>query len=984
MTNPGSGSQDQPAPGLFLDDGFIDRSRLADDALEVLEACVEWLVSVERAVFLPIDLLGVLLSRGHQELERVVAGSSRDEESPLEQLRGLARRVDRESVYPARLHVDQFSLGFTGILTDALSWAREAGRDRLNEADLVRVMRWRAELQESASIRWALRQLAQPGGEFIFEPEGGLRRSAFAPETWLMLLEGMQLSARSGLAFLGTPHTIAAVAMARGMLAEACTRAGLGPRRLRDDLLSIVGERSPAQSEFQLGRQTLTPRLVRMLIAAARLAEGRGRRIRERELLEVFLTDGGSSLEMARSLGLESHLRSLLDGPESPPDRVSVLGGMGAVGSKPSSTLDQLGRDLSAEAREGRLPDVLGREEELQSVINVLMRSEQRNPLLTGKAGVGKTALANALARRIAEGTVPARLAGMRVVEINGASLVGGTSYRGELEARIKALLEECEDDVILFIDEAHAVFAPRSSSGQPAEIPNHFKSALASGRIAVVAATTEAEYRRWIEDDPALRRRFERIHIEELSPELTRAILTGLAPRFEQEYEVPVTPDAVDAAIELSMRFIPEQSLPDKAKKLLMDATIAVASELAVQGSGSEPVARQSMGTPSKRVVTRMDVARQVARKTGAPLDRVARGSLSWWVGLEERIGRHVVGQERAVREVARHLVSSRLNAVGRNRPQGMLVLVGPPGVGKVDVARALAEEVFGTKDALLSLEMSDFAEAHSLSRLIGSPPGYVGYQDEDALVTPLRRRPSSVVLLQSFGSAHPRVQERLVRLLSEGEIADTRGLKADATHAIFVLTVDTEVQKGAGIGFGRRDEAPAATDVLRQADPALEQRLRGQDITVVSFDGLAESRLGEQLIASRLEQFSRSLQDEYDIELVVPATVYGELLETVGRLSDARDVERVFRERVVEPITHLLLAGAVGPKLTLGEPAAGIDALVGAASDAPSRTAGGPLDSALGDQAIDPRVTDPKVPRGSTGRPSNSSSGEWEPEPA
>ncbi|MFT6397177.1 MAG: ATP-dependent Clp protease ATP-binding subunit ClpC [Bradymonadia bacterium] len=913
---------------LFREDGFLDRSRLTEDATSVLDDCVEWLLNVGRSVFLPIDLLGILLRRGHADLERVVGQSgaiSADGGSVVEQLQALAKRVERENTNPVRLHLDQFSLGFTGILTDALAWAREGGRERVCEADLVRVMRWRAELQESASIRWALRQLAQPGGEFIFEPEGQLRRGSFTSDVWLTLMEGMRLSSASGLAFLGTPHFMAAVVKTRGLLGNACEQVGVKPRRLQNDLLAIVGDRSPPQPEFPLSRQTLTPRLVRMLIAAARVAEARSARVGEPAILESFLGDGGSSLELVTALGLIPVIRRAIEreGPSKREGRVSVLGGALALGDgdgDETPTLDQLGRDLTALAKSGDIPKVLGRDEELQRVINVLMRTEQRNPLLTGQAGVGKTAIANALAQRIADGTVPERLVNMRVIEINGASLVGGTSYRGELEARIRSLLEECEDDVILFIDEAHAVFAPRSSSGQPAEIPNHFKSALASGKIAVVAATTESEFRQWMEDDPALRRRFERIHIEELSDDVTRHILGQLAPKFEEDYKVPVTPDAVDAAIELSQRFMPEQSLPDKAKKLLMDATISVASEIALAKARGT---NQAMGhdTPSKRVVTRLDVAKQVSQKTGAPLERVVRGTISWWVGLEERLARHIVGQEGAVKSVAKALVSGRLTNAGRKRPQSVFLFVGQPGVGKNDLARAMSEEIFGSADDLLRLEMSDFAEAHSISRLIGSPPGYVGYRDEDALVTPLRRKPSRVVMLQDFPKAHPRVQDRLVRLFAEGEIADTRGMSADASHAIFVLTIEEKPKSGGSIGFGKAGSA--AQDVLRKVAPDLADRFAGLGLSVVVFDGLrdGDGELAEKLLRFRMAQFRESLLEEYDIELVIPAHIDDLLVERVRELDDARGIEGVFREIIVEPVTVRLLEGPIGQTLTIGD---------------------------------------------------------------
>lgn len=902
-------------PGaLFNDDGFLNRRRLGPDAISVLEECTAWLHEVSRSVYLPIDLMVVLLDRGHDGLRRTIATSARglgDDPSIVAQLKQLARRVERESEGPARLHLDQFSLGFAGLLHDALAWARESGRDRVSEPDLVRVLRWRAELQESASVRWAIRQLSQPGGEMLFEPDGELRRASFASDVWERIQEAMRLSCRTGLSFLGTPQMMAALCTSRGLLVRACEDAGVSPRKLHDDLLAIVGERSPVQRDFPLNRQTITPRLVRMLVAAARAAERESQAIGEVHLLHAFLEDGGSSLEVVRAQGLVGPIQRHVDmvlADAGSPARVSIFDGHGVNAGAATPTLDLLGRDLTADARAGRLPEVLGREEELQRVINVLMRSEQRNPLLTGKAGVGKTALAVALARRIAEGGVPESLARMRVVEINGASLVGGTSYRGELEARIKGLLDECEGDVILFIDEAHAVFAPRSSAGQPAEVPNHFKAALASGQIAVVAATTEMEYRRWIEEDPALRRRFERIEVPELSPEFTRTILASLAPKYEEAYGVPVTPEAVDASVELSDRFMPEQALPDKAKKLLMDATIAVAAEKAKakrEADGSDG------GTPSKRVVSRIDVARQIALKTGAPLDRVVAGSIRWWVGLEDRLRGYVVGQDAAVARVARNLVAARLSSVGQRRPQGVFIFAGPPGVGKRELAQGLAAEIYGSQRAVVRLEMGDFAEAHSISRLIGTPPGYVGYQDEDALVTPLRRQPSCVVLLENFDLAHPRVQERIARLFSDGEIADTRGMSADATHAIFVLTMDADVHDVGGIGFSR--QRGQAADELKSVDAGLAERLKGHGVEFVPFDGLSSpgSELGRMLFLQRLRDFRESLRAEYGLSLDLPEPRKAQLLDRVAHLNDARDIERLFRDAVIEPVCTMLLEG-------------------------------------------------------------------------
>ncbi len=899
---------------LFDAEGALRRELFDSDALACLDACTGFLQGCGRGVYLPVDLMVVLLERDHAELRKAIArAATGDPASPIvESTRALAERVERHHDDPAALSTGHFSLGFTGILADAWRWASEAGREAVTEADLERVVRWRVELQESASVRWAIRELAGPsGGDALFDGDGNLRRAAFDAVVWAALNRGVELSARAGLPFLGTPHLIAALCDgARGVLAESAAAAGVDRAVLQRELLRVVGTRSPAQPEFALHRRTLTPRLARLLLSAREsLGEPAGP-IDERALLRAFVGDGGSTLEVMRSLGIaiEDALGDSPDGTGTRPERQRAPSGELAVSSV-TPTLDSLGRDLTAEARAGTLPEVHGRAAELQRVINVLLRPEQRNPLLTGEAGVGKTAIAAALARRIADGTVPRQLRDQRVVEISGASLLGGTSYRGELEARIKALLSEAETGVILFIDEAHAVFAPRTNSGQPAEVPNHFKAALANGRLAVVAATTEAEYHRWIEQDPALRRRFERIEIPELSAEQTRAILASLAPVYEREYEVPLTPDAVDAAVELSVRFVPEQSLPDKAKKLLMDATIAVASELALRPQAA-PEAR-SEATPCKRVVGREDVARQVALKTGIPLDRVVRGPRGWWVGLEERLNARVVGQEAAVARLCRALVAGRVDGLGRQRAQSVFALLGPQGVGRAALVGALAEELLGSRGALLRLEMSDFAEPHSVSRLIGSPPGYVGYQDEDALVTPLRRRPASVVLLNDFDRAHPRVQERIARMLMDGEIVDTRGLRADVRHAIFALTLTTDAAR-APIGFQQRGE-PDAAAVARSAAPDVLDRLTGLSVEFILFEGLRDhgGRLAQRLFDARLAQFAASVELEYGQPFSLPAARLADVKRRIAEVRDVRQLDEIFRAEVVEAFTADLLRG-------------------------------------------------------------------------
>jgi ATP-dependent Clp protease ATP-binding subunit ClpC len=894
---------------LFERDGELRLGCLARDARETLEQTQRMLEELDRSMFLPLDLLITLIERGHDGLASVVAAGTDgqvESDDVLQRLRSLAREIEEEaSTSGPLLERACFSRGFSRILHE--SWVHSEGRRRrrVTEADLVRSVMWRAEAVESASVRWAIRRLGEGGGDILFDKRGLLRSEVFAESMWSVLRGAMKIAAANGTPFLGTPHLIAMLCSVKDSIVwRSATARGLEPSRLREELLRLIGTKPTPIPEFHVGRKTLTPRMVRMLSYATR--EAGEDVVRETQIVEAFLDDGGSSLELVQALGLESEIRKALGEPKVLAEALPVEAAI-ELGARRHSTptLDMLGRDLTEEALEGKLPEIVGRETELQRVVNVLLRKEQRNPLLTGEAGVGKTALAVALAQRIASGKVPRQLRGHRLVEINGASLMSGTSYRGDLESRIKGLLEEASKEVILFIDEAHAVFAPRAGSHAPAEVPNHFKSALASGEIAVVAATTEAEYRRWFEQDPALKRRFERIDVGEPGADLVHDILHSVVGELQSEYDVVVKPDAVGASIDLSVRYLPEQRLPDKAKKLLMDACIARAHHLVENDATDE--------------VTRADIGRQVHLKTGIPLDRILRGEINWWVGIEDRLNEQVVGQEEAIGNVARALVTGRLKRGRQHRPMSVLAFVGPPGIGKGTLARAVAEEIFGDPRALLRLDMTDFQEAHSMSRLIGSPPGYVGYEDEDMLVTPLRRRPSSVVLLEDFDRAHPRIQERLLRLLEEGEIADTRGYTADASNAIFILTVQTAAGRSARIGFGEGESG--VRDALAEHDPGLADRLADHVDATILFEDLSR-RGGEparRLVDQRIDAFVTAMSEEYAIEVEIHDTLREEIELRVEDLRDAQSIDELVDSLLYSPITDAMLGQGCAPRVEL-----------------------------------------------------------------
>lgn len=521
--------------------------------------------------------------------------------------------------------------------------------------------------------------------------------------------------------------------------------------------------------------------------------------------------------------------------------------------AKAQRTADRYSRDLTRMAAEGRLDPVLGREEELERMVEILCRRQKNNPCLVGEPGVGKTALAEALAQLIAQGRAPAPLQGRRVLSLDMTSMVAGTKYRGDFEERFKTVLEEVirEKNVILFIDEIHSIVGAGAAEGS-IDAAGILKPALARGELQLLGATTEDEYRRCIQKDAALERRFGRVVVKEPSPDQAKAILAGLADRYAAYHQVQLPPQTLAAAVELSVRYLPGRQLPDKAVDLLDEAAAAVHLR-ALRG-----------GLPKGQTVTLEDIARVVSRASGVPAERVSEQQCSRLRQLEQRLADRVVGQQQAVKAVAGAVRRARTGLGEAGRPMGALLFLGPTGVGKTELARALAESWFGSEKALLRFDMSEYMEAHSVSRLLGAPPGYIGHDQGGQLTEAVRRRPYSIVLLDEIEKAHGDIQNLLLQIMEEGSLTDSAGRRTDFSNTILILTSNLGARhlaehKGS-LGFAAQTtrEETVRRAVLAEAKGYFRPELLGRLDEIVVFHPLDQDQL-EQIAEKLLCQLEK-----------------------------------------------------------------------------------------------------------------------------
>ena len=713
-----------------------------------------------------------------------------------------------------------------------------------------------------------------------------------------------------GHSYVGSEHILLGLAReGSGEAARSLRSCGFDDRRIQALLTDSLGRGSAGMRPAQ----GLTPRAQSVIESAALEAESQGlTAVDTRHLLLAILKEGDSlALRLLSSGGLDGSrlLRALGEGGPKPSGRTSPLSPPRPAGRRgEQKTLNACATDLTEAAARGKLDPVIGRETELQRLREILCRRTKNNPILLGDPGVGKTALAEGLALSLLEPEVPEPLCGKRLLALDLGALVAGTKYRGDFEERLRSLLEEVQSagDIILFIDEMHMLIGAGAAEGA-IDASNILKPLLGRGSIQVIGATTEEEYRRYVRKDAALSRRFQPVSLREPTREEALEILRGLRPRYEDHHGLSISEAALRAAVELGSRYVPDRFLPDKAIDLMDEAAARV--RLA---AGAEE------GFPPLRAVEAEDVAAVVSRWTGIPVSALTEAESEKLRRLEDTLRQRVLGQDEAVAAVAAAVRRGRAGLKEAERPVGSFLLAGPSGVGKTELCRALAEALFGSERDLIRLDMSEYSEKFTASRLIGSPPGYVGSEEGGILTEAIRRQPYAVVLFDEVEKAHREVLDLLLQLLEDGRLTDAHGRTADFRNAVIVMTSNAAseqvLRQPLPLGFLAPEDTASGREelVLRELRQVFRPELLNRIDETLVFRPLSRETLGriaEKLfrsLAERLQALGISLQ----VEAGVPEALLSDCREE--RLG-ARPLRRSLRRLVEDPLTDLLLGGSL-----------------------------------------------------------------------
>ena len=768
--------------------------------------------------------------------------------------------------------------------------------------------------------------------------------------------------------YIGTEHILLGLVRENeGTAAKVLGGLGIELNKIRSAVEFIIGKGDTAAS----GEIGLTPRAKKVI----ELAVDEARRLNHHYIGTEHLLIGLMREGEGVAAGVLESLGVTLDKVRGETNSVLNKGGRSSKGrstSKASTktpTLDQLGVDLTEKANDGKLDPTVGREKEIERVTQILSRRTKNNPVLIGEPGVGKTAIVEALAQRIASDDVPGTLQGKRLVTLDMGSLVAGTKYRGEFEERLKKVIEEIKSagNCVLFIDEIHTMVGAGAAEGA-VDAANILKPSLARGEMQTIGATTLDDYRKYVERDPALERRFQPVRVEEPSVDETVEILRGVKEKYEEHHQLEIADSAIQSAASLASRFIADRFLPDKAIDLIDEASSRVRihhsmapisvkeatqvldsvrkeKDEAISGRQYEYAAelRDKEVSLSEKledikkeweeekgdqqpIVEEENIEEVVSMWTGIPVTRLAAAESERLIKMEEALHKNVIGQEEAIETVSKAVRRARSGLKNPKRPTGAFIFLGPTGVGKTYIVKKLAEFLFGSEDSMIRLDMSEFMERHAVARLVGAPPGYIGYDEGGQLTEAVRRKSYSVILLDEIEKAHPEVFNILLQIFDDGHLTDSKGRKVDFRNTIIVMTSNIGsdlIRQDRSLGFNARTEGSQDEEVAynRMKDNVLDEVkhffrpefLNRIDGTVV-FHALSRDHMEDIVNILMQEVASNLLEKGISLEVTDPAR---EWLAEEGYdpTFGARPLRRLIQDTVEDKLSDALLAGEIGP---------------------------------------------------------------------
>ncbi len=779
---------------------------------------------------------------------------------------------------------------------------------------------------------------------------------------------GADSALEMGQNYVGTEHIlIGLIREGEGVAAKILEANGLSDEQIIDKIADLVGVSEPLAS----GSPEATPRTKRVLqnsyIEARRL--GHNYVGTEHLLIAVLRERESIAVKILLELGIapQKLYNEILDllNDSAPSENTETYGENTPKGGKENApTLMKFGRDLTKMAKEDKLDPIVGRETEIERVVQILSRRTKNNPCLIGEPGVGKTAVAEGLAQKIVAGTVPEILKNKKVITLDMSSMIAGAKYRGEFEERLKKAMEEIHKagDIILFIDELHTIIGAGAAEGA-IDAANILKPALARGELQVIGATTLEEYRKYIEKDAALERRFQPITLDEPSADESIEILKGIRDKYEAHHRVKITDKAIEAAVNMSVRYIPDRFLPDKAIDLIDEAASRIRiktltappdiksledkitevrkeKEAAITVQDYEKAAKlrdderelsvaltktkedwEKNNTTAESKVTENEIAEIISMWTGIPVKSIEETEGERLLKLEEILHERVVGQSEAVTAVAKAIRRGRVGLKDPKRPIGSFIFLGPTGVGKTELSKALAEAMFGDEDAMIRIDMSEYMEKHTVSRLVGSPPGYIGYDEGGQLTEKVRRKPYSVVLFDEIEKAHPDVFNILLQILEDGILTDSQGRRVDFKNTVIIMTSNLgarRITERKSLGFATADEnsdkdyQAIKNEVMSEVKQAFRPEFLNRVDEIMVFHQLSSDDIKEIAVKMLKGLKERLLENEISVEFTDDA-IAKIAAEGFDPVYGARPIRRVIQSGIEDMIAEKMLSSNI-----------------------------------------------------------------------